>query len=132
MTEGKTEDQAQDSTKSGTTSGTISSTLHTRRPGSTVRSVSHAAPVPSTADRRVTKIARRTVFHSSVATNARSRAGHIWLQPAWTDWMTISASGESSATTTTALKGPSSHGNRRRRWETRRRNAAGRAAPLTL
>src|SRR6185437_9140737 len=69
--------------------------------------------------------------HSSVTTKARSSAGHTWLQPAWTAWMTISASGDSSPATTMTLTGPSSQGNRRRRPETSRRRTVGLATPLT-
>jgi len=75
-TEVKIEDQVHDKTKSGTTIGTMSRIAHTRRPGSAVRSVSHAMRVPITARSKVTTKASRIVFHSSVATKSRSSTDH--------------------------------------------------------
>ena len=51
-------------TKSGMASGMTTSTAQTRRPGRSVRSTHHAAPVPITAQATVTTAASRTVFHS--------------------------------------------------------------------
>ena len=51
-------------TKSGMASGMTTSTAQTRRPGRSVRSTHHAAPVPITAQATVTTAASRTVFHN--------------------------------------------------------------------
>ena len=51
-------------TKSGMASGMTTSTAQTRRPGRSVRSTHHAAPVPITAQATVTTAVSRTVFHS--------------------------------------------------------------------
>jgi hypothetical protein len=58
-------------TKSGMASGTTNSTAQIRRPGRSVRSVSQAAPVPSTAQHAVTAAVSRTVFHSSSPVSGR-------------------------------------------------------------
>ena len=47
-------------------SGTTTSTAQMRRPGRSVRSTHHAAPVPITAHKAVTTTVSRTVFHSRV------------------------------------------------------------------
>ena len=51
-------------TKSGMASGMTTSTAQTRRPGRSVRSTHHAAPVPITAQATVTTAVSRTVFQS--------------------------------------------------------------------
>ena len=51
-------------TKSGMASGMTTSTAQSRRPGRSVRSTHHAAPVPITAQATVTTAVSRTVFHS--------------------------------------------------------------------
>ena len=58
-------------TKSGMASGTTTSTAQARRPGRSVRSTHHAAPVPITAQATVTATVSRTVFHSSEAVSGR-------------------------------------------------------------
>src|SRR5580693_2341506 len=63
--------QAKLTTKSGIARGTTTSTAQTRRPGRSVRSTHHAAPVPITAHAAVTTTVSRTVFHSSVQVSGR-------------------------------------------------------------
>ena len=58
-------------TKSGIASGTTTSTAQTRRPGRSVRSMHHAAPVPITAQAAVTTTVSRTVFQSSEPVSGR-------------------------------------------------------------
>src|SRR5580693_2802938 len=63
--------QAKLTTKSGIARGTTTSTAQTRRPGRSVRSTHHAAPVPITAHAAVTTTVSRTVFHSRVRVSGR-------------------------------------------------------------
>ena len=59
-------------TKSGMASGITSRMAQTLRPGRSVRSTSHAAPVPMIAHRTVTTTVSRTVFQSSIPVSGRN------------------------------------------------------------
>src|ERR1700683_1559095 len=84
-------------TKSGIASGTTTSTAQTRRPGKSVRSTHHAAPVPITAHATVTTTVSRTVFHSRVRVSARKMRCATSAAPA--PWASTSRNTSGSART---------------------------------
>jgi hypothetical protein len=63
-------------------SGNTMSTAQAGRPGRSVRSVSHAAPVPITAHSAVTATASRTVLHSNWTVSERLMRAATWATPA--------------------------------------------------
>src|SRR5580698_9649885 len=69
-------------TKSGIASGTTTRTDQTRRPGRSVRSTHHAAPVPITAHAAVTTTVSRMVFHSRVRVSGRKMRCTTSVAPA--------------------------------------------------
>ena len=120
-------------TKSGIASGTTISTAHTRRPGRSVRSVSHAAPVPMTAHTAVTATASRTVFHSSWPVRGRAINAATWPAPAPRASVSRNASGTMTTAATRTLTAISAPGRPqwRRRRAVRRHRLGGAAATGT-
>src|SRR6478735_7727056 len=109
---GTSADHAKLLTKAGTASGATKAIRQKERPGSEVRSTSHAAATPSTVEATPVRATSATVLPSSSPTRGRQTSAHASPAPDSNALTTTMTSGNAHSSATTSAAGRSGSGAR--------------------